>query len=132
MVAFNKVILMGNLTRDPELRYTPNGSAVVHFGLAVNRKYVSKEGEKKDEVDFFDVEAWDKQAELCSEYLSKGSGIFLEGRLKQDRWEDESGSKRSKIKIIAMSIQFLPKKMDDSAMGDPSHSEGGGEEIPPF
>ena len=116
MAAFNRVILMGNLTRDPELRYTPSGLAVAHFGLAVNRKFTSKEGEKKEEVNFFDIEAWDKQAELSSEYLNKGSGVFLEGRLKQDRWEDESGNKRSRIKIVAMTIQFLPKRMDENVI----------------
>jgi len=110
MASFNRVILMGNLTKDPELRYTPSGLAVAHLSLAVNRKVSAKEGEKKEEVDFFDVETWDKQAELCSEYLNKGSGVLIEGRLKQDRWEDENGGKRSKIKIIATTIQFLPKR----------------------
>lgn len=116
MAAFNRVILMGNLTRDPELRYTPSGLAVAHFGLAVNRKFSSKEGEKKEEVNFFDIEAWDKQAELASEYLNKGSGVFLEGRLKQDRWEDEAGNKRSRVKVVAMTIQFLPKRMDENVV----------------
>ena len=120
MAAFNRVILMGNLTRDPELRYTPSGLAVAHFGLAVNRRYTSKEGEKREEVDFFDIEAWDRQAELSSEYLNRGSGVFLEGRLKQDRWEDESGNKRSRMKIVATTIQFLPKRMDENVVGTES------------
>ena len=120
MAAFNRVILMGNLTRDPELRYTPSGLAVAHFGLAVNRKFSSKEGQKREEVNFFDIEAWDKQAELCSEYLNKGSGVFLEGRLKQERWEDEAGNKRSRIKVVAMTIQFLPKRMDENVAGKES------------
>ncbi len=118
MAYFNKVILMGNLTKDPELRYTSSGLAVANFSLAINRK-IAKEGEKKEEVDFFDIEAWDKQAELCSEYLSKGSGVLIEGRLKQDRWEDETGSKRSRIKVVATTIQFLPKRTGEV-------SEGGG------
>ncbi len=118
MAGFNRVILMGNLTRDPELRYTPSGSPVAQFGLAVNRKYTAKEGGKKEEVDFFEIETWDKRAELCSEYLNKGSGLFLEGRLKQDRWEDDAGNKRSKIKIVATAIQFLPKRGDESGAPD--------------
>ncbi|MEW6378784.1 MAG: single-stranded DNA-binding protein [bacterium] len=117
MASYNKVILMGNLTKDPELRYTSNGLAVAHLSLAVNRRFTAKEGEKKEEVDFFDIETWDKQAELCSEYLNKGSGVLIEGRLKQDRWEDETGSKRSKIKIVATAIQFLPKRSGEEIGG---------------
>lgn len=108
MASFNKVILMGNLTRDPETKYTQGGQAVCNFGLAINRK----SGEKED-VDFFDIEVWDKQAENCSTYLHKGNGVLIEGRLKQDRWEDESGNKRSKIKIVASVVQFLPKAEKD-------------------
>src|SRR4030042_7001777 len=113
MASFNKVILMGNLTRDPETKYTQGGSAVANFGLAVNRRSTSKDGEKKEEVDFFDIEAWDKQAENCQEYLNKGQGVLVEGRLKQDRWEDENGNKKSKIKIVASAVQFLPKADKD-------------------
>ncbi len=111
MATYNRVILVGNLTKDPELRYTSGGLAVSNFSLAINRKFTSG-GEKKEEVDYFDIEAWDKLAELCSEYLKKGSGVLIEGRLKQDRWEDETGSKRSRIKIVATAIQFLPKGGD--------------------
>jgi len=118
MASFNKVILMGNLTKDPELRYTSSGLAVANFSLAINRR-TAKDGEKREEVDFFDIETWDKQAELCSEYLSKGRSVLVEGRLKQDRWEDEAGNKRSKVKIVATAIQFLPKRSEDE-------SEGGG------
>jgi len=113
MIGMNKVFLLGNLTRDPELRYTPNGTAVAGFGVAVNRRYTTKEGDRKEEVDFFEVEVWDKQAENCNEYLSKGRGILIEGRLRQDRWEDESGNKRSKLKIVASSIQFMPRRLDN-------------------
>ncbi|MCL6583535.1 MAG: single-stranded DNA-binding protein [bacterium] len=126
MASFNRVILMGNLTKDPELRYTPSGLAVAHLSLAVNRKVSAKEGEKKEEVDFFDVETWDKQAELCSEYLNKGSAVLIEGRLKQDRWEDENGGKRSKIKIIATTIQFLPKRSGE----EQGELHEGGDELP--
>jgi single-strand DNA-binding protein len=113
MISLNKVFLTGNLTRDPELRYTPNGTAVAGFGVAVNRRYTTKEGDRKEEVDFFEVEVWDKQAENCNEYLSKGRGILVEGRLRQDRWEDESGNKRSKLKIVASSVQFMPRRLDN-------------------
>ena len=122
MIGLNKVFLMGNLTRDPELRYTPNGTAVAGFGVAVNRRHMTKEGDRKEEVDFFEVEVWDKQAENCNEYLSKGRGIFIEGRLKQDRWEDESGNKRSKLKIVASSVQFMPRRLENEQNMD---------EIPP-
>ena len=110
MASYNRVILMGNLTRDPELTYTQSGTAIAKFGLAVNRKFAGKDGEKKEEVDFFDIEAWEKQAENCNEYLKKGSGVLIEGRLKQERWEDkESRKQRSRIKIVASVVQFLPK-----------------------
>ena len=118
MIGLNKVFLLGNLTRDPELRYTPNGTAVAGFGVAVNRRYTTKEGDRKEEVDFFEVEVWDKQAENCNEYLSKGRGILVEGRLRQDRWEDESGNKRSKLKIVASTIQFLPRRVDNEFVAD--------------
>lgn len=113
MIGLNRVFLMGNLTRDPELRYTPSGTAVANFGIAVNRRYTTKEGDRKEEVDFFDVEVWNKQAEYCNEYLVKGSGVLIEGRLKQDRWEDESGNKRSKLKVVSLSVQFLPRSLED-------------------
>ncbi|MGA1875091.1 MAG: single-stranded DNA-binding protein [bacterium] len=137
MAAFNRVILMGNLTKDPELRYTPSGSAVAHLSLAVNRRFTSKEGETKEEVDFFDIEAWDRQAELCSEYLNKGSGIFIEGRLRQDRWQDETGNKRSRIKIVATTIQFLPKRADENINAGTTDTNALGENTfddskPPF
>ncbi len=121
MANFNRVILVGNLTKDPELAYTPQGTAVSKFSLAVNRRYTSG-GEKKEEVDFFDIEAWDKLAELASEYLSKGSPVLIEGRLKQDRWEDDSGKSRSRIKIVATAIQFLPKS--DGGGGKGKGGEG--------
>lgn len=110
MASYNRIILMGHLTRDPELTYIQGGTAIAKFGLAVNRKFAGKDGEKKEEVDFFDIEAWEKQAENCNEYLKKGSGVLIEGRLKQERWEDkESGKQRSRIKVVASVVQFLPK-----------------------
>ena len=108
MASFNKVILMGNLTRDPELRYTPGGSPVCSFGLAVNRRY-RQNNEWKDEVCFVDITVWGRQAENCNEYLSKGRGVMLEGRLQQRSWETEDGQRRSKLDVVANNVQFLPQ-----------------------
>jgi len=108
MANFNKVLLMGNLTRDPEVRYTPKGTATATIGLAVNRTWTSEGGEKKEEVTFVDVEVWGRQAETIGQYMSKGRPIFIEGRLKLDQWDDkESGQKRSKLKVVLESFQFL-------------------------
>jgi len=114
MAAYNLVVLMGNLTRDPEVRFTPSGVAVASFGLAVNNRY-KKDGNVVDEVSFFDVEAWQKTAELCGEYLAKGRPVLIQGRLKQDRWEDDNGNKRSKIKVVATAVQFLGTKEKEDA-----------------
>ncbi len=112
MVSFNKVILLGNLTKDPELRYNPSGKAVASLSIAVNKR--PRPGEDpKDAVSYFDVVVWDKQAETCSSYLSKGSGVLVEGRLQQRRWEQD-GQKRSKVEIVASNIQFMPKKQAGS------------------
>lgn len=107
MASFNKVFLIGNLTRDPELRYTPGGVAVVNLRLAVNRKFKDKSGELKEETCFVTVTAWDKQAETCNQYLQKGRSIFVEGRLQSRSWETTDGQKRSTIDIRAERIQFL-------------------------
>lgn len=113
MASFNKVILMGNLTKDPELRYTPNGTAVASFSLAVNRRF--KQGDEfKDEVCYIDIVVFGKQAENCGQYLGKGHGIIIDGRLQQRRWETEDGQKRSKHEVVAQSIRFLSKKDDPS------------------
>lgn len=107
MVSFNKVILMGNLTRDPEVRYTPNGKPVASFSLAVNHRY-KQGGETKEEVCFIDVVIFGKQAESAGEYLSKGKRVLVEGRLQQRRWEAEGGQKRSKHEVLAQAIRLLP------------------------
>lgn len=107
MANFNKVLLMGNLTKDPELRYTPQGTAVVNLRLAVNRKFKDKSQEMKEEVCFVTVVVWDKQAETCNQYLHKGSPIFVEGRLQSRSWEDNAGNKRSIIDVRAERVQFL-------------------------
>lgn len=117
MVSFNKVILLGNLTKDPEIRYNPNGTAVANFSVAVNRRY--KQGDEfKDEVGYFDVVVFGKQAENCSQYLNKGAGVLVDGRLQQRRWETDDGQKRSKIEIVAQNIQFMPKKSQGATPGD--------------
>jgi len=108
MASLNKVLLMGNLTKDPELRYTPQGTAVVNLRLAVNRRFKSRTTqENKEEVCFITVVAWDKQAETCNQYLHKGSSIFIDGRLQSRSWEDSSGQKRSVIEVRAERVQFL-------------------------
>lgn len=108
MASFNKVFLMGNLTRDPELRYTSGGAAVASFGLAVNRKF--KQGEEwKEDVCFVDITVWAKLGENCAQYLHKGSQAFIEGRLNFQSWEAEGGQKRNKLEVVANNVQFLSK-----------------------
>ncbi len=133
MASFNKVILMGNLTRDPELRYTPGGNSLCSFGLAVNRRY-RQNGELKDEVCFIDITVWGKQAENCSEFLSKGSGVMLEGRLRQHSWETEDGQRRTKIEVVANSVQFLPRAGERGQATDRAGEDmpGGSDEGIPF
>lgn len=114
MANLNKVMLMGNLTRDIEIRTLPNGTSVGQFGLAINRNWQDAQGEKKEEVTFVDCEAWSKTAEIMAKYLSKGRPVFVEGRLKLDSWDDkESGQKRSKLKVVVESFQFIDSKKDD-------------------
>jgi single-strand DNA-binding protein len=108
MANLNKVMLIGNLTRDPDLKYTPGNQAVCEIGLAVNRKYRTKDNEEREEVTFIDCEAWGKAAELIKQYMSKGRPIFIEGRLKLDTWEDKNGGgKRSKMRVVVEEFQFL-------------------------
>jgi single-strand DNA-binding protein len=105
---FNKVILAGNLTRDPELRYTPKGMAIAKIGLAINRKWTSESGEVKEEATFVDVDAFGKQAETLGQYMRKGSPILIEGRLRLDQWDDKAtGQKRSKLGVVVENFQFL-------------------------
>ena len=111
----NKTMLIGNITRDVELKYTTSGAAVANFGLAVNRTYTNSDGDKVDDVCYIDIVAWNRLAEVAGEYLSKGQPVFVEGRLQMDRWEQEDGQKRSKLKVVAQNIQFLSSgKADDS------------------
>ncbi len=115
--SLNRVFLMGNLTRDPELRYIPSGTAVLNFSLAVNRVYLAQTGEKKQETCFVRVVVWGRRAEVCNEYLRKGDPAFVEGRLQSRSWEAPDGSKRSTIEVVADSVQFLK--------GRPAVSGGG-------
>jgi single-strand DNA-binding protein len=114
MSSYNKVMLMGNLTRDIEVRYTPRGTAVADICIAINRTWKDDNGAKQEDTTFVDCTLWGKTAELAAKYLAKGRGIFLEGRLTLESWEDkDSGKKRTKLKVIGETIQFLPS-------GDPS------------
>jgi len=118
MASFNKVMLMGNLTRDPQLSYTPNQTAVVDFGLAVNRRWTSSDGEKKEEVCFVDCTSFGRQAETINKYLRKGRPVFVEGRLSFSSWVGQDGAKRSRLKVIVENFQFLGgPKTDSSAFG---------------
>ena len=130
MASFNKVLLMGYLTRDHELRYTSGGTAVASFGLAVNRKF--KQGEEwKDEVCFVDITVWAKQGENCAEYLNKGSQAFIEGRLNYQTWEDkQSGQQRSKLEVVAYNVQFLTKQGDKKDMGSGSSNVPDDDDVP--
>ena len=123
MAFFNEVILIGNLTRDPELRRTPNNVAVCDICVAINRKYNTGDGQERDEVCFIDIVVWAKQAESCNKYLNKGASVFVEGRLKNDNWEDKEGNKRTRLRVIAERVQFLTLK--PSGSGDYSRRQGG-------
>lgn len=132
MVSFNKVILIGNLTKDPEIRYTPSGTPVANFRLAVNHRF--KQGDEyREDVCFIDIVVFGKQAENCGQYLSKGSSVIVDGRLQERRWETEEKQKRSKHEVVAQSVRFFPKRTDTSRStgsqesGNDSGSWGEGE-----
>lgn len=127
MPNLNKVLLMGNLTRDPEIKYTPKGTAIANFGIAVNRVFTSGEGnEKKEEVTFIDIEAWGRTAEVIGEYFKKGKPIFIEGRLKLDQWDDkQTGKKMSKLRVVADSFEFLGTREGGGGGGGGEYGGGG-------
>lgn len=135
MPSFNEVLLMGNLTRDPELKFTQSGTALCKFGLAINRKYKSGD-EWKEDVCFVDITVWGKQGENCAEYLSKGRQAFISGRLSLNQWTTDDGQKRSKLEVVANNVQFLggnernqdSQDMDDEAPKDTSRA--GHDDIP--
>ncbi|MBA3685161.1 MAG: single-stranded DNA-binding protein [Planctomycetes bacterium] len=119
----NSVTLAGNLTRDPEIRNLPSDQMVVNFGLAVNRRWKGPDGEFKEETTFIDVESWGRTAELVGQYLTKGSPVYLEGRLKLDQWQDKDNQKRSKLKVVANTVQFLPSNRNRGAPGEAGASD---------
>jgi single-strand DNA-binding protein len=118
MASYNKVILLGNLTRDPEVRVTPGGMSICKFGLAVNRTFNTKDGEKREEVTYVDIDAFGRQAEVIAKYLAKGRSIFVEGRLRLDQWDDKgSGEKRSKLGVVLENFQFVGGREDAGSGG---------------
>lgn len=118
MANLNKVMLIGNLTRDPELRYTPKGTPVTDIGLAINRVWTNEQGNRQEETVFVDVTLWGRQAELANQYLSKGRCAYIEGRLQMDTWDDkDTGKKRSKLKVVAEAIQFMPDGKGQAGQG---------------
>src|SRR5436189_1230664 len=130
MASFNKVMLIGNRTRDPEIKYTPKGTAIADIGLAVNRTYSTDSGEKREEVTFIDVTLWGRVAEIVGEYCKKGRPLFVEGRLQLDTWDDkQSGQKRSKLKVIGENMQMLGSPR--AAAGGSGEENGGGRATTP-
>ncbi len=126
MANLNKVMLIGNLTRDPELRYTPKGTAVADIALAINRVWNNEQNQRQEETTFVDITLWGRQAELAQQYLTKGRGAYVEGRLQMDTWDDkQTGQKRSKLKVVAESLQFLPDGKGGSGGQIP---QGGGQQ----
>ena len=113
----NKVFLMGNLTRDVELRHTQSNQAVANLGIAVNRRFRTADGENREEVTFVDCEAWGRTAEVMAQYLGKGRPVFIEGRLKLDQWQDKDGNKQSKLRVVVESFQFVDSKADGTGGG---------------
>ena len=125
MASLNKVMLIGNVTRDPEVKYTPKGSAVADLGLAINRNYTNQTGEKIEEVTYVDVELWGRLAEIAGEYAKKGRSIFIEGRLRIDSWEDkQSGQKRNRLKVVGEVLQLLGSRPGGQGGGAAADLEG--------
>ncbi len=129
MNGINKVFVGGNLTRDPELRYTPQGSAVLNFGIAINRTYTTQAGERKEEVEFVRIVAWGKQAETCNKYLNKGSAVLIDGRLASRSWEGQDGVKRNIMEVIAQRVHFLSGSRQRNEEFDSSETELKQEEV---
>jgi len=125
MPNLNKVMLMGNLTRDPEIKYTPKGTAIANFGIAVNRTYTPEGGEKREEVTFIDLEAFGRTAEVIGEYFKKGRPIFIEGRLKLDQWDDKTtGKKMSKLRVVVETFEFLGSREGGGGEGGGAAAAG--------
>ena len=132
MASFNKVILLGNLTRDPEVRYTPKGSAVCDLGIAVNRNYTTDSGERREEVTFVDVVLWARLAEIAGEYLKKGRPVFIEGRLQMDTWDDkQTGQKRTRLRVVGETMQLLGGRPGGTAAAGETAGENRQASAPP-
>ena len=126
MAAFNKVILIGNLTRDPDLRVTNTGLSICKQALAVNRNYTTKEGDSKDETTYVDIDAFGKQAEILSKYMQKGKPLMIEGRLKLDQWESSDGQKRSKLGVVLENFQFIGGREESSSQSSNAYEDNAG------
>ncbi len=124
--SFNKVFLMGNLTRDPEVRHTTGNNAVANIGLAVNRRFRTQDGQNREETTFVDCEAWGRTAETMAQYLKKGRPVFVEGRLKLDQWQDKEGNNRSKLKVVIDNFQFIDSRESGGGGGGNGGGGGGG------
>ena len=125
MSSLNKVMLMGNLTRDVELRYTPKGSAVADIGMAINRVWTNDQGQRQEDTTYVDVTLWGRSAEIAQQYLGKGSGVMIEGRLHLDTWDDKtSGQKRSKLKVVGESLHLLPSGKSTAGGGSQGPASG--------
>jgi single-strand DNA-binding protein len=129
MAGLNKVMIIGNLGTDPEMRFTPNGNPVTSFRIATSRNYTSPEGERKQETEWFDVVTWNRLAETCNQFLVKGKRAYVEGRLRTRNWEGQDGQKRSRIEIIANRVLFLDRQATTS-VADENHHDVEPEEIP--
>lgn len=131
MASLNKVFLIGNLTRDPELRYTAGGTAVADLNMAVNQRFVSRStNERREEVVFVAITVWGKQAEACGEYLTKGSSLFVEGKLQLDTWESKDGQKRNRLRVVAQRVQFIGRPAAQRVTGAPHGEEERPQEAP--
>jgi single-strand DNA-binding protein len=130
-VSLNKVLLMGNLTRDPEVKYTPKGNAVGDLAIAINDSYKAQDGTIKETVTYVDIEVWGRQAETCKQYLTKGRPVFVEGQLRLDQWESPQGEKKSKLKVRADRVQFLGSPGGAGGGGRPASAPGGAESARP-
>jgi single-strand DNA-binding protein len=139
MPSYNKVMIMGNLTRDVELRNIPSGQAVANIGIAVNRRFRTQDGQDREEVTYVDCEAWGRQAEVMAQYLAKGRPVFIEGRLKLDQWQDKDGGNRSKMKVVVENFQFVDSNQGGGGGGGersqapaPAHANAGGGQHQPI
>lgn len=130
MPSLNKVILMGNLTKDPELKYLQSGTTVAKAGIAMNRSYTDSDGNKQDNVDFIDIEAFGKTADIMSDYLKKGDPVIIEGRIRQQRWQTDNGQNRSKHDVVVERFTFVPKR--ENGDGDAGLDAGSDDEEVPF